>query len=122
MAKPHQLSTPTPNPRRESAEPELEPQELFAFLAEHDEYPASGQRLAEEARAANASPKVVEFFEEIPVTLKSESDVVEHALKPDEPPYGKTLDLGNSSGEARPPELPPEDTTLLLSDIKPDEK
>lgn len=94
----------------------IDPQNLFKFLEEHDEYPASGQRLADEARETEAPADVVKFFEDIPVTLESESDVVEHAMKPDEPPYGTTLDMSS-----RAPEPAQDEATLEIADIVSDE-
>jgi hypothetical protein len=110
-------SAPSSNsPASQPAQPEpaINPQNLFSFLAEHDDYPVSGQRLAQEARQAQAGTDVVEFFEGIPVTLNNESEVVEHAVKPTEPPYGKTLDLTGRATETSPTEA-----TLELSDIDP---
>jgi hypothetical protein len=105
----------SPDPRHTNPDPSIDPEHLFTFLAKHDEYPASGQHLAAEAREAGAGSDVVEFFEGVPITLGSESEVVEHAIKPDELPYGKTLDLSNGSED-----FTQDEATLELSDIKPD--
>jgi hypothetical protein len=94
----------------------LDPKDLFAFLATHDRYPISGQSLANEARKADAAPELVEFFEAIPVTVENESEIVEHAMKPNELPYGRRLDLGSGSENAPAP-LSEDQTTLQIADI-----
>jgi hypothetical protein len=95
----------------------LEPTDLFAFLAKHDEYPVSGLKLAETARAEHAAPELAEFFEALPGTLSSESEIVSHAVKPYEAPYNATLDV--SGGEPTDPYVSPEEATLQIDDIAP---
>ncbi|MDF2461641.1 MAG: hypothetical protein K0S68_1044 [Candidatus Saccharibacteria bacterium] len=96
----------------------LDPQDLFAFLAKHDEYPVSGLKLAEAARSEDAAPELAEFFEALPGTLESESEIVSHAVKPYEAPYNATLDV--SGGEPTEPYVAPDDATLLIDDIVPE--
>jgi hypothetical protein len=96
----------------------LDPQDLFAFLAKHDEYPVSGLRLAETARAEQTAPELVDFFEALPGTLSSEAEIVAHAVKPTEAPYNATLDV--SGGEPTEPYVSPDDATLQIDDIVPD--
>jgi hypothetical protein len=107
-----------PNPiSNVQPEPTLNPQDLFTFLEEHDDFPASGQRLAEEARERGSSPELVQFFEAIPGTLNTHAEVVKHAIKPTEPPYGQTLDLSPDATPAEPFPAPDDLPTLEISDI-----
>jgi hypothetical protein len=101
-------------------EPELviNPTELFNFLARHDQYPVSGLRLAELARQEDAAPELTDFFERLPGALESESQIVSLAVRPDVIPDA-TLDL--EGGKPTPPEIAPEDATLQISDIVPDD-
>jgi hypothetical protein len=93
----------------------LDPQELFAFLATHDTYPISGLKLAHEARTVGARPELIDFFEALPGSLESEADIVTHAMRPDESPIGETLDI--SGGKPAPPYIPPDQATLRINDI-----
>jgi len=95
-----------------SPENNLDPDELFAFLDEHDQYPVSGLSLASEARQEDAAPELVEFFQALP-TVEDESAVVKHAVDPKESPLGQTLDL-----DARRRKAAPEPNgTLEIKDI-----
>lgn len=111
------MTTPQ-NPHSETEPAYLDPKDLFAFLAKHDEYPVSGQWLAKQAAEDGARPELIQFFEAIPLTFNSESEVVEHALKPEQLPYGKTLDI--TGGSEKPPHIDKADATLNISDIVPD--
>ena len=98
--------------------PRLNPQDLFEFLDTQKEYPVSGVGLAQRAREQASSPELVEFFESIPITFNSESEIVAHAIKPNELPRDLKLDL--DGGEATPPEIPLDEATLQISDIRED--
>jgi hypothetical protein len=100
-----------------SSDSKLDPQQLFEFLGTHEAYPISGFHLAQEARQSGASDELIRFFEAIPGTLNSHSEVVAHAIKPTEPPYGKTLDLTKTPGDAQPPDISDETATLQITDI-----
>ncbi len=93
--------------------PDINPNDLFAFLEGHDDYPVSGQHLADTARAEGAEPELVEFFDALPGTLANESEVVKHAVDPNESPMGRTLDFSNGTEETKPPT----DVTLNLDEI-----
>jgi hypothetical protein len=96
-------------------DPKLDPQELFAFLANHDTYPVSGLMLANEARSDGCSSDLVDFFEALPGMISSEADIVTHAMRPDEAPLHETLDV--SGGDATPPYIPEDQATLQIDDI-----
>jgi hypothetical protein len=97
----------------------ISPDELFAFLARHDDYPVSGLRLAQAAREEDATAELAEFFEALPGTLETESEIVAHAVKPTEAPFDAALEI--PEGEPTPPYIPPQDATLQIDDIKPPE-
>jgi len=102
----------------QSDDPKLDPQDLFAFLANHDTYPVSGLALADQARAESASPELINFFEALPGMISSEADIVTHAMRPDESPLHETLDV--SGGEPTPPHVPEDQATLQIDDIAPE--
>jgi hypothetical protein len=79
----------------------IDPTDLFAVIGQHDEYPTSGYWLAREAKQEGSPPEVVEFLESIPGQIEDQETVVKHALKPDEAPQDKVLDI--SGGEPTTP-------------------
>jgi hypothetical protein len=93
----------------------ISPDELFAFLSRHDDYPVSGLRLAQAAREDEASPELAEFFEALPGTLNAETEIVAHAVKPTEAPFDAALAVPD--GEPTPPFIPPQQATLQVDDI-----
>lgn len=63
------------------SEPDIDPIELFDFLAEVGarDYPTNGFTLSRRAMAAGYSPRLIGFFEALPGTFGSEADIVSHA-------------------------------------------
>jgi hypothetical protein len=79
----------------------IDPSDLFAFLDRHEEYPTSGYWLAEKAKRDQEAPEMIEFLEAIPGQIEDQETIVKHAIKPQETPVDKVLDI--SGGEAQTP-------------------
>ncbi len=104
-----------------ASDQQIDPTEFFAFLESHDEYPASGQHLASEARQEGSEPELAKFFEALP-TVNNAGEILEHAVMPEQAPFGRQLDLTNNHLEQEVvPEITP-DVTLELGDIVPNDK
>jgi hypothetical protein len=70
----------------------IDTEELFRFLAQFDDYPTNGLRLAIDAKNRGCSDSLIHFFNYLPGDINDEADITKAALTASTPPEGMVVD------------------------------